>query len=374
MPSVDSRQRRSPDTLNVGFDFGPLHGHRTGIGQAVAAMAAGLGASTEVELRPYVISARAKPADGETRLPLPGIAASHLWSRTSWLRADRWLGAIDVLHGTNYVAPPTRRPTVISVYDCWFLTHPDLAAPVVSRAGRWLRRAVDNGAWVHCSSAATATAAASLLATDRTRVIRLGPPAPLPPPQRPTGMITDRIDIVAVGTEERRKGSPDIIAAFGRRAADDTDLYLAIAGAPGDDSEHLTAAIERLAPSTRRRIVRLGPVSDAEKAWLFEHASVLAYPSLDEGFGFPILEANRAGVPIVARAAGSIPEVAGNAAVLVPSGNGFAADLADAISNVLSDGDLRARLTGAGETNLARFSWERCTTGLIELYRTAVDN
>lgn len=367
-----SRPRTDDGPIRVAFDVGPLHGHQTGIGRAVAEIAHHLQARDEVELHPYLISARATPTAGQTRLPLPGIAASHLWSRTSRLRADRWIGAVEVVHGTNYVAPPTRFPTVVSVYDCWFLAHPELAHPVVARAGRWLRRAVGRGAWVHCSSRSTADEAERLLQTERTRVIHLGPPGPLPEPAPPEGIDADRIEIVAVGTEERRKGYPDLIDAFGLLALRNQTAQLAIAGAHGDDSDRITDSIAALPVAVRSRVFRLGTISDANKAWLLRNARVLAYPSLDEGFGFPLLEANQAGLPIVARSVGSIPEVAGDSALLVPDGTDFAAGYADALHTAIVDDELRSRLIGAGEANLGRFSWDRCTDELIDLYRTAI--
>jgi len=144
------------DPVRLALDVGPLHGHRTGVGAAVAAMVDALAARDDVELLPYVLSFRSRPEPPTRRLPLPAAAAHELWSRLDHPRLDRWLGRADVVHGTNYVVPPTRRPAVVSVYDCWFLLHPELAAPAVRRSGAVLRRRVRAGATVHASSAATA--------------------------------------------------------------------------------------------------------------------------------------------------------------------------------------------------------------------------
>ena len=126
-PDDDDSQR-----LRVAIDAGPLYGHRTGVGVATAGLLDALAARPEIELDPYVVSFRSKPAAGHRRLPVPGIVASHLWARSQWPRFDRWAGGAQVIHGTNYVVPPTRLPSVVSVYDCWFLRHPDHAAPVVA--------------------------------------------------------------------------------------------------------------------------------------------------------------------------------------------------------------------------------------------------
>ena len=109
---------------------------------------------------PYVLSFRSRPTPPTRRLPLPAAVAHELWSRLDGPRLDRWLGDAEVVHGTNYVVPPTRRPAVVSVYDCWFLTHPAQAAPAVRRAGEVLRRRVRAGATVHASSHADGGAGA----------------------------------------------------------------------------------------------------------------------------------------------------------------------------------------------------------------------
>jgi glycosyltransferase involved in cell wall biosynthesis len=356
--------------LRVAFDAGPLYGHRTGVGTAVDGMLGALGDRDDLVLAPYVVSRRARPRPGHRRLPLPGIAASHLWSRTDHPSADRWLNA-DVVHGTNYVAPPASLPTVVSVYDCWFLRHPDRATPLVRRAGRNLRRAIARGAWLHVTSDATAAQARELLATDRVATVHLGPPpAPAVVEGTPDAVadLTGRRLVVAVGTAERRKDLPLLVDAFAHLAPARDDVLLAIAGAHGDDSARLAAAVA--ASPVADRIRCLGVVSEATKAWLLRHAAVLVYPSLDEGFGFPILEANAAGTPVVATAVGSVPEVAGDAAVLVDDPSRSPATLAEAVAGVL-DGRGRLALVEAGYRNVRRFDWAATAEGLAALYRTA---
>lgn len=370
--------------MRVAIDIGPLYGHRSGVAVATEGMVAALGEHSEVALNPYLISFRAEPAPDHRRLPLPGIVASHVWSRAGVPRADRWLGGVDVVHGTNYVVPPSRLPSVVSVYDTWFFDHPELASPIVRRAGNNLRRAIGRGAVVHTTSQSTADNVARILDTDRVRVAHLG----LPPDVRQASSdecaaLRQQLDlpgdepsiIVAIGTEERRKDLPLLVEAFDRLAAHlagQTDVALVLAGAPGDSTDDVTAAIERLPVALRGRVRRLGPVDSVVKSALLTVGHVLAYPSLDEGFGFPILEAQALELPVVARAVGSIPETGGDGVALVDERS--ADRLAETLGAVLIDGELRRRLVADGSANLRRFSWHRAADELVDIYRFAIDH
>ena len=137
---------------------------------------------------------------------------------------------------------------------------------------------------------------------------------------------------------------------------------------PGGARTTLAAAVAGAA--ARDRIVRTGWVAAADLAALLSRASVLAYPSLYEGFGFPPLQAMQVGVPVVATRAGSLPEVLGDAALLVQPGDHDG--LVEAIGRCLDDEDERRRLVAAGTAWSARYSWERCGAGLEALYRAAV--
>ena len=357
--------------MKVAIDAGPLYGHRTGVGVAAAGMIDALERRDDIELVPYLVSGRSTPRPGHRRLPLPGIVASHVWSRVDRPRADRWLDGAELLHGTNYVAPPTTMPSVVSVYDGWFLQHPDRASALVRRAGANLRRAVRRGAWIHTSSDVTADVLRTLLDTERVRTIHLGPP----PVSADHGVSpVDRLRgvryVVAIGTEERRKGLPLLVDAFALLRERHDELRLVLVGAPGDDTAAVDAAIGRLdRPDT---VERMGPVDDATKAWLLRNAAALAYPSIDEGFGFPVLEAQSTGTPVVATAVGSIPEVAGDGAVLVDDPTRSASTFADAVVEAI-DGHGRLALLEAGYRNVRRFDWDSTASDLVDLYETVLE-
>lgn len=372
----------------VAIDAGPTHGHRTGIGNAVAWLLEALATRRDVDLDPYLTSMRARLRPGERRLPMPAALALRLWVHR-FPPMDRWLGTPDVVHGTNYVVPPSSRPRLVSVYDCWFLDHPDDADPDVIRAAAVLRRAVGDGAHVVTSSDATTLRVRELLQTERVRTVHLGPPlTPLDVPRAEgvaavpaTGVgRAQRVSmpallgapfVLALGTMERRKNLPTLVAAFGRLAREHATVRLVMAGAPGNDVDAVDRAISRLPDEAAGRIVRTGPVDEATKWWLLSNARALAYPSLDEGFGFPILEAQQTGTPVVASTAGSIPEIAGAAALLSPTRDAEA--LAANLYWVVTNDEMHAKLVRRGIANVTRFSWSRTAEELAAAYRALAD-
>jgi glycosyltransferase involved in cell wall biosynthesis len=287
-------------------------------------------------------------------------------------KVDRWARDDDLVHGTNYVVPPTSLPSVVSVYDCWFLRHPRRATPVVRRAGQRLRRAADHGAWIHASSDATAREVRGLLGTDRVVTVHLGPPIDPVVRSDADPAVAERLGgsrfVLAIGTEEHRKDLGRLVTAFD--ALGDRRATLVLAGSRGDASADVDRAIAQLPATVAAHVVRLGRVDDGTKHWLLHHAAVLAYPSLDEGFGFPIVEAQLAGTPVVATDVGSIAEVGGEGVLLVEPSD--TEGLTGALGRALDDDDLRLSLIEAGRRNAGRFSWSATADGLVELYRTAI--
>jgi glycosyltransferase involved in cell wall biosynthesis len=155
--------------------------------------------------------------------------------------------------------------------------------------------------------------------------------------------------ILHVGTLQPRKNLVRLIDAVQRLRVSEPDVELVLAGARGWLADPILAAAQ--APGVRV----LGPVPDQDLAALYTGASVFAFPSLYEGFGFPVLEAQTCEVPVVCASTSSLPEVAGQGALLVDPLDTDA--LADALGQTLRDDTLRRRLIAAGLDNLSRFSW-----------------
>jgi glycosyltransferase involved in cell wall biosynthesis len=145
-------------------------------------------------------------------------------------------------------------------------------------------------------------------------------------------------------------------------------VALVIVGSEGWGAQAFDEAVA--GASARDRIVRPGYLDDAGLASALRGAAVLAYPSRYEGFGFPPLQAMAAGVPVVATAAGAVPEVVGDGAWLVPPGDRDG--LAERLGDALDGGASVDALVERGRARAAGFSWARCADGLAGLYRDAV--
>jgi glycosyltransferase involved in cell wall biosynthesis len=385
--------------LRVAVDVTPLVGVRTGIGQAVGAILDALraqpaslgdpgvtglapGAGSGLDVIPYALSRRARGHAGTlpagTRFPAwPARMLLRAWERSDGPTVDRWLDGADVVHATNYLAPPSKHPVVVSVWDCTFVRSPELVSPAVRKVEPMLRRALRRGAWVHTGSHFVASEILDHFGADLAGPDRIAVVAPGIPELHRGGEIGPEIEalldlpfILALGTIEPRKNIDGLVRAFGLLAPQHPDLRLVLAGPDGPGRRAVDLARAALPPRIAQRIVFTGAVTDSVRTALLESAAVLAYPSVYEGFGFPILEAMRSGVPVVASLAGSIPEVAGDAAALVEPLDPDA--LAAALARVLTDDDHRAELVARGLARAAEFSWGETARGLTELYAKAI--
>jgi glycosyltransferase involved in cell wall biosynthesis len=309
---------------------------------------------------------------------MPARPLHALWARRDGPPVEWFIGAADVVHGTNFVVPPTRRAAAVaSVHDLTPVHHPELCDAATLAYPGLIRRALRRGAWVHADSGFVAGEVVEAFGADpgRVRVVHPGVPD-LPRPgaaevddalRRVLPPGTNRY-CLAVGTAEPRKDFPGLVRAFGDVAASEPDVSLVLAGPPGWGEAALAEAVA--ASPARKRIVRTGWLDDADLAALLSRAAVLAFPSLYEGFGFPPLQAMQAGVPVVATRAGSLPEVLGDGALLVDPRD--VDGLAAALERCLVDESVRRDLVAAGTSWVARFSWKACAAGLEQLYRDAL--
>ena len=332
----------------------------------------------DVRLMPYALSLRARRGgtagtalpDDTRLLPFPAAASVTAWGRLDQPSAERWLAPAQVVHGTNFVVPPYRgAAAVVTVHDCSFERFPELCSADVRRMVPALRRAVARGAWVHTPSKFVAREAAEILRTERVVAVPHGVPRLALPASPLGGLVGDSPFVLALGTLEPRKNVPRLVQAFRPVAEGHRGLQLLVAGADGPARPAVEAARAALPPAIAKRVRLAGYVDDRTRATLLARAVVFAYPSLYEGFGFPVLEAMAAGTPVVAGAAGAVPEVAGDGALLVDPTDVDA--IAEALSRVLDDRALSDGLIRAGRRQAARYSWRQAAEGLTGLYRRA---
>jgi glycosyltransferase involved in cell wall biosynthesis len=365
----------------VALDVTPLVGFRTGIGLSVQEMWAALRARADgPALIPYVLGLRApvRPPglpEGVRTIRFPTRVLLAAWSRQDRPSLDRWLRGADVVHATNFVTGPSRRPTLTTINDIGFVLDPSSANSVVATFGSVLRRALARGAHVHVTTQHVGGEVEEhfgpgLLGAGRISVVPfgippLGPSGPLPPAVR--GFLAGEPYVLAIGQAERRKNLPMLVAAFSQVAAQHRTLRLVLAGPPGPDSPAVARAVAALTPEIGARVLVAGPVSGPVRRSLLEGAALLAYPSLYEGFGFPPLEAMQAGVPVLASRVGAVLEVAGPAAELADPRD--VDDLAAGLRRLVEDEGRRLELIASGKRHAASFTWQATADGLSDLYR-----
>lgn len=366
----------SRSRLRVAVDAAPLIGERTGVGQVTGHLVGALAARTDVEVVAYAISRSGRrlldgllPAGVRAGTsPIPARAVVAAWRHVPYPRLESWTGRVDVVHATNYIAPPTRAPVIVTVHDLTFVRHPELCDPWTRRTfAPLVSRAVRRGATLHVVSDFVRDEVLETYPIPPDRVVRVyfGLGATGGGDARAGRTLTGADHyILALGTIEPRKNLPRLVAAFDRVAVRHPKLRLVVAGPDGWGLEDFDKAVA--AARHDDRIVRLGYVEETRRRDLLAGATVLAYPSLYEGFGHPPLEAMAARVPVVAARAGALPEVLGDAAVLVDPLD--IDGLADAIERVVADERLRAELIDRGTARVNRYSWSTAAEDLVHVY------
>ncbi|MGI8854805.1 MAG: glycosyltransferase family 4 protein [Thermomicrobiales bacterium] len=303
-------------------------------------------------------------------LPLPprwewrAMPFPRLWThlRLSWEMVRR---RPDVLFVPAHVVPAIHpRATVVTVHDLGYRHFPD-AHPALSRryldlSTRWSVRAARR---VIAVSAATRDDLVAMLGAPATKiaVVHHGVRTVACLPESDRRATLEHLGITQpyvlfVGTVQPRKNLQRLIRAFAQIVAAGLPHRLVIAGRMGWLTEPIRAEVAAL--SLTDRIHFAGYVPDDDLPALYRGADAFAFPSLYEGFGMPVLEALSYGVPVVASNSTSLPEIVGDAGVLVDPLDEAA--IGAALVRVLTDATLRARLAVAGPERAAHFTWQQC--------------
>ncbi|MBM4132435.1 MAG: glycosyltransferase family 4 protein [Nitrospira sp.] len=371
--------------MRIGIDANPLLGDRGGVGWHTYHLLKALldlkeeGAEVEwvAYVRPGALSACAAA--------LEPFRAAEIAGRLHWVESGKlgmrwrgWVDGLDLYHGTNFKMRTSGRfGGVVTVHDLWLDRYPRYSTKLLGQRVSFYR--TKRTAWrarrVITVSDHSARDIESLYGLPRNRITVI-PNAvsddfrPVQDPDAPAqirrrfGLPTDRF-ILFVGGADPRKNHRTLLRAYAQRADRLKDHCLVLVG----DIHHRFGDMAHTARELglERHIVCTGRLPLADLRLLYSYATVFVFPSIYEGFGMPVLEAMACGAPVITSSTTSLPEVAGDAALLIDPEN--AEVLGDALQRVLEDAALRKTLRTKGFERVKDFTWDRSARWLMNLYR-----
>ena len=366
--------------MRILIDYRPALRHRTGVGLWVACLVEAL-ARQAAATRPDLTVLTSSWKDRLTTALPPGVHGvdrripvqwlNWLWHRLGWPPVELLArGPFDVVHSPTPLLIPSRGAgQVVTIHDLDFLHHPD-------RGEREVRRDYARLARVHAHLADVVVTPSQYTADQVVTLFDLSParlvvcPNGAPDwPVRPSTASPEHL--LFVGTLNARKNVGRLLEAYARvrgRHPNAPPLVLAGTVSPQDATLLDPLARAPLAGHVRHE----GYVDNQRLRALYERAVALILPSLDEGFGVPALEALTIGVPVLAARRGALPEVVGDAGLLVDPLDVSA--MAHGIEQLLTDDGLRRRLSAAGPDQARRFSWDASAARLLEAYAVAIEH
>jgi alpha-1,3-rhamnosyl/mannosyltransferase len=369
-PGSDPRRPRVLLDARKARDFG--------IGRTILGLLDALG-SESLELTALVRSGDEELLPRHVAPARCDAASYSLWELVAVRRAIARV-APDVFHAPHYVvplAPP--RATVVTIHDLMHLARPEHRS-LAKRAYAtvMMRRAVASAARVLVPSETTRR---ELVAFDgragaKTRVVPNGVDRLFrtPPPDAERARVKSAYAlrdayVLFTGNDKPHKNLGGLLAAFALLAENGVGLDLVLAGGAASRAKERLSLLET--NGLLSRVHDLGVVPDADLAPLIAEARAVVLPSLAEGFGLPVVEAQTLGTPVVCSDRGALPEVANGAALLVDPTDAGA--LAEAMRRAATDEALRRALVEKGRANAARFTWAEAAARTAAVYREVVE-
>jgi len=309
-------------------------------------------------------------------VPLSDRALAVLWHR---LQLPLWVelvtGSVDIFHSPDFVLPPVRRArTMLTVHDLSFMRYPECAdAHLRAYLNKVVPRSVRRADLVLADSQHTKDDLAELLDVDADRIEVIYPG--VEERFRPIGdkatleEVRKRYSlpprfVLGLGTLQPRKNFTRLIEAYSLLITHYPFLQLVIVGGKGWLYEEIFAAVEEL--GLEEKVIFAGFVADGDLPTLYNLADLFVFPSLYEGFGLPPLEAMACGTPVITSNASSLPEVVGEAGLMVEATDVKA--LAEAMKRVLEDDVLREGMIAKGLEQARQFTWQKAAAKLLNLY------
>lgn len=370
----------------ITIDYTPAYQQGAGIGRLVRELVKALAhydAHTPYQL--FVLGAHNPqlPPEYGANFSLASTRLSVEWLARLWHRAriplpvTVFTGTNRLYHATDFVLPPlpAHIPSLLTVHDLSFVRVPHAASP---RLRAYLEAVVPRSAsratHILADSQASKDDLCELygIAPEKITVLLSGVSEFLRPVRDVQVLESLRVKyalnrpyMLSVGTVQPRKNYSRLIQALAQLRASGEDVELAIVGGRG----WLQDEIERTLIDTQMRpyVKFLGFVPDADLPALYSAAHLVAFPSLYEGFGFPVLEGMACGVPVLTSNVSSLPEVAGSAALMVNPLD--LDDIVFSLRRLLNDTNLRQDLVQRGFEQVKRFTWANSAKSLHNIYQ-----
>ena len=368
------------------IDYTPAYEQGGGIGRYVRELTAALAAEDHSsQYRLFVAGSTRKrlPQPPGTNFEWRPTVMTPRWLARIWQRAklplpvETFTGHADLYHATDFILPPTlpRTRTLLTVHDLSFVRVPDATIPSLRRyLESVVPRSVRRADHVLADSRATKNDLMEVYRTpsDKITVLYSGVDSRFGRVSNEATLarildkygLKDLQYVLSVGTVQPRKNYSRMIRALSELRDRGSDVHYAIAGGSGWLEDEMYRSIRESRMDDRVHI--LGFVSDQDLPALYSGARALLAVSLYEGFGLPVLEAMACGTPVITSNLSSLPEVAGDAGVLV---NPLDIDaITDSVVALLADSDLREQLIAEGLDHVKRFSWANAARQLKSVY------
>ncbi len=385
--------------LKIGIDYTAAVHQSAGIGRYTREMVNALAA---VSLMDSTYHYRLFVAEASKIVPptLPGpnwqwcpTGLSKRWLERLWYRlrlplwVEGWTGRIALFHAPDFVLPavmPGTR-TIVTIHDLSFVREPNSTMPgMAAHLNRWVPRSVQQADHVIAVSESTRQDLIALYHTppEKISVLYHGVTPHFQPTENPTRLhevrqrygLGERPFILTVGTIQPRKNYQRLIQAYTIVlqklfiVSKNNHLGLVIVGSKGWQYEAIFNEVSRL--GLENQVHFLGFVDETDLPTLYSAATLFAYPALYEGFGLPVLEAMACGTPVMASNLSALPEVVGQAGLLVNPRQVEA--MAEAMLQLLTNMPLRQQLIQAGFKQAAKFTWPKMAEQLLALYKANI--
>lgn len=364
--------------MRIGIDARLVFYQQAGIGQYIIRLINALAAVDQTDEFHIFQSRR-----DETRLvEAPNFHRHILWTPSHHrferlaISAEVLPHPLDVFHSPDFIPPrKTRAASVITVHDLAFLLYPRFLTTASARYYGQVDPASRSASHIIAVSQSTKRDVTRLLGVPNEKVTVIYEAAH--PLFRPVDKSLAKAHVKAkygiegdfilfVSTLEPRKNLPTLLAAYHRLITSyKNQTELVIAGHKGWLTQEVDQTIDKY--HLRERVCFLGSVDNESLASLYNAARVFALPSFYEGFGLPPLEAMACGTPVIVSNTSSLPEVVGDAGVLVDPNDVEA--WSAALARVLSDPELHAEMSEKGKRRASLFSWERAARDTLSVYR-----